>query len=262
MRSASRSLLALASFTLLGCPAKLPEQGKDLTPSNVGDPTPGNVPITPADDPRLVRDTTDLYDGDNGSPAPPTPEPGRGSGKPDETNGVCRLYAPKLPEPECCPVEVGFDAERIRELCGHPIYLGESLQHSCGYYFTSLDPNAKPVFMRGSKLTIESVEVAAKEHDERLRLALDKPEFGSKAVPGLPGAMWSGAEGLHWAFLPGWDHVRQISWNDGACSDDKMAEVLKLIAEAEPPPPNAPRLGLLPTARKPTDAAKPGEPGN
>lgn len=257
MRFASLSLLALPTLTLLGCPAQVPgPQQQDVIHTSVGDPTPANVPITPADDPRVVRDTDDLYDVDNPSPVLAEGELGRGSGTPDETNGECRLYAPELPEPRCCPFEVGFDAEAIRELCGHAVYLGESLQHSCGYFFSSADPGATPVFMRGSKLLLLSVADAAKQHDERMRMALDKPEFGSTPVPGLEGAMWSAAEGLHWAFLPGWDNVRQISWNDGACSDEAMAQVLKLIAEAKPPPPNAPREGLLPTARKPKDPSE------
>jgi hypothetical protein len=259
MRVASLSLIALPTLALLGCPVQVPAPEKqDVVHTSAGDPTPGNVPITPADDPRVVRDTGDLYDVEDPSPTPEQAELGLGSGKPDETNGECRLYAPKLPEPHCCPFEVGFDAQAIRELCGHAIYLGESLQHSCGYFFSSAEPGATPVFMRGSKLMgVGSVAEAAKQHDERLRMALDKPEFGSTPVPGLEGAMWSGAEGLHWAFLPGWENVRQISWNDGACSDEKMAQVLKLIAEAVPPPPNAPREGLLPTARKPAASKDP-----
>jgi hypothetical protein len=256
MRPVSLSLLALSTLAL-GCPAKVPQpQQQDQAATTVGDPTPGNVPITPADDPRVVRDTNDLYDVDEPTPAPEEPEIGPGSGKPDETNGVCRLFAPKLPQPQCCPFEVGFDAEAIRQLCGHEVYLGESLQHSCGYFFSSTDPAAKPVFMRGSKLQMASVAEAAQQHDERLRMALDDPKFGSTPVPGLEGAVWSAADGLHWAFLPGWDHVRQISWNDGACPDEKMPEVLKLIAGARQPPPNAPREGLLPTARKPEEDAK------
>lgn len=260
MRHVSLSLLALTTLALttptLGCPAKVPGPQQDQADSTVGDPTPSNVPSTPADDPRVVRDSSDLYTLDEPTPIPDTPEVGLGSGVPDETNGVCRLYAPKLAEPACCPVEVGFDAEAIRQLCGHAVYLGESLQHSCGFYFSSADPNAKPVFMRGSRLMPETVAEAAKQHDERLRMALDKPEFASTPVPGVEGAVWSAAEGLHWAFLPGWDRVRQISWNDGACPDEKMPEVLKLIAAAQQPPENAPREGLLPTARKPVDAPK------
>jgi hypothetical protein len=260
MRHASLSLLALSTTLTLGCPAKVPGPQQDQADSTVGDPTPANVPITPADDPRVVRDTNDLYDVDEPTPAPDPAALGLGSGEPDETNAVCRLYAPKLPDPECCPFEVGFDAEAIRELCGHPVYLGESLQHSCGFFFGSTDPKAPPVFMRGSKLINTSVADAAKQHDERLRMALDKPEFASTPVPGVEGAVWSAAEGLHWAFLPGWDNVRQISWNDAACPDEKMPEVLKLIAGARQPPPNAPREGLLPTARKPVEVpAKPAK---
>jgi hypothetical protein len=256
MRHVSLSLLALSPL-LLACPAKVPQPQQGQADTTVGDPTPSNVPITPADDPRVVRDTNDLYDVDEPTPLPSEPEIGPGSGAPDETNGVCRLYAPKLPNPECCPFEVGFDAEAIRELCGHAVYLGESLQLSCGYYFTSTDPGAKPVFMRGSKLLLTSVAEAAKEHDERLRMALDDPKFASTPVPGLEGAMWSGSGGLHWAFLPGWDNVRQITWNDAACPIDKMPAVLGLIREAQQPPPNAPREGMLPTARKPKPTEDP-----
>lgn len=258
MRYAPPSLLALATIVLTStaCPAKVPEGQQEVAANTVGDPTPPNVPVTSPNDPRVTRDTDDLYDSEVAAPPTDPDQPGRGSGVPDETNGVCRLYAPKLPQPECCPVEVGFDAEAVREICGHPVYLGESLQKSCGYFFGSSDPNAKPLFMRGSRLISKTVAEAAKEHDERLRMALDKPDFASTPVPGVEGALWSAAEGLHWAFLPGWDNVRQISWNDGACPDEKMPEVLKRIAEAAPPPENAPREGLLPTARKPKPAAE------
>ena len=257
MRHTSLSALVLATFTLLGCPTKLPDPtAQEQERTTVGDPTPANVPITPANDPRVQRDTDDLYDVDDPTPSGEPAAPRPGSGSPDETNGVCRLFAPKLPEPECCPVEVGFDAEAVRELCGHAVYLGESLQHSCGYFFSSTEPGATPVFMRGSKLMVASVAEAAKQHDERLRMALDKPEFASTPVPGVEGAMWSAAEGLHWAFLPGWDEVRQISWNDGACPDAQMPAVLELIRAAQQPPPNAPREGLLPMARKPKDPSE------
>jgi hypothetical protein len=250
-------LLALVPLALLGCPAKVPE-GAAAEGKAVGDPTPPNVPVTAPDDPRVVRDTDDLYDLEVASPPPSPDQPGPGSGVPDETNGVCRLYAPKLPHPECCPVEVGFDAEAIRQLCGHPAYLGESLQKSCGYFFAATDPAAKQPFMRGSRLIDTSVATAAKEHDERMRHTLSKPEFASTPVPGVEGALWSSAEGLHWAFLPGWEHVRLISWNDGACPDEKMPEVLALITNAAQPPENAPREGMLPTARKPKPATAPG----
>ncbi|MCA9701842.1 MAG: hypothetical protein KC431_30250 [Myxococcales bacterium] len=201
------------------------------------------------EDQRVVRDDGDLYPSDS-APKPPPGSPAPGSGRPDESNGVCRLYAPKLPEPGCCPFETGFDAEAIRKLCGHELYLGESLQHSCGYFYMNKVEGGEVVSLRGSKIIATSTATAAHDHDERIQVRLSKPEFASTPVPGLADAYWSSLDGIHWAFVPGWKSVRLISWADGACPDEAMPAVLKLISEAKEPPADAERPGLIPVARK------------
>ncbi len=242
-------LCCFASAALAGCPAKVPEDQ-----AQAGDKTPPGVPITPPDDPRVTRDTDDLYAVDEDDPTrvptPPPPTPAPGSGRPDETNGECRLFAPKLPEPNCCKFETGFDAEKIRELCGHEVYLGESIQHSCGYFFLPDMGGSHPVSLRTSKLQHTDMATAVKEHDERMRFTTKNPAFASTPVPGVEGAWWSNHEGLYWALLPGWKVVRQVSWSKEACSEEAMPKVLALIAAAKEPPPNAPRPGLIPVARQ------------
>ena len=117
---------------LLGCPSSTghPYGDKQATPQ----------PQVGADDPRVVVKDGELYTqktierAEERSPGSDD-EPGLGSGRPDETNGVCRLYAPKLPNPQCCVAELGFDVETVRAACGHDVYLGESFRQSCGYYF-------------------------------------------------------------------------------------------------------------------------------
>jgi hypothetical protein len=234
------SLVGLAALCL-GCPAKVP------TPEQA---TPNPSPVaTPTDDPRVVRDGEDLYTVES-APHPLPSDPAPGSGRPDTTNGVCQLYAPKLSDPQCCPQETGFDAERIKQICGHALYMGESLQQSCGYFFLPDTEGSAPVSLRGSRINSEDVTTAAADHDMRLARITKNPAFASTPVPGVEGALWSNADGIHWAFLPGWPNVRQISWIEDACPIAKMPEVLKLIAEAKPPPANAPRLDLVPKARQ------------
>jgi hypothetical protein len=230
----------------LGCPAKVP------TPENQGggaEGLPPGVAITDPDDPRVVRDSGDLYATES-APRPPAPAPALGSGKPDTSNGVCKLFSPKLPEPQCCPFETGFDAEKIKQLCGHALYMGESLHQSCGYYFLPNFEGSIPTAIRGSRLTRESATEAAEKHDLRMARDYQLSKFESTPVPGVEGAMWSDHDGIHWAFLPGWSTARLISWTADACPIEVMPEVLKLIAEAKEPPPNAPRPGLVPEARQ------------
>ena len=232
------SIAALLALTT-GCPTQ-------ATPAKAEQGPPG--PRVDEDDPRVVRDGDDLYPAENApNPVPDGPAPG--SGRPDTTNGVCKLFAPKLPEPECCPIETGFDAEQVKQLCGHQLYMGESLQQSCGYFYLPDMNGSSPVALRGSLVNETEVAAAAKTHDTRLARITKNPEFASTPVPGVEGALWSEADNLNWAFLPGWDKVRLISWTDDACPADKMPEVLALIAAAKPPPPNAPRE-LVPVARQ------------
>jgi hypothetical protein len=241
-----RSHLLLSVSLCLACPAKVPTP----TAQDQSRPTsPDGLPIADEEDPRLVRDGEDVYAVESAPRRPSEPSPALGSGKPDTTNGVCKLFAPKLPEPECCPFETGFDAEKIKQICGHQLYMGESLQQSCGYFFLPDMQGSAPVSMRGSKINRDDLAGAVADHDQRMAKITKNPSFASTPVPGGDGALWSTADGLHWAFLPGWKSVRLVSWADGACPPDKMPEVLALIAAAKEPPPNAPRP-MVPEARE------------
>ncbi|PRP95365.1 hypothetical protein ENSA5_39500 [Enhygromyxa salina] len=237
----------LAAIMLcLACPATVstPQSEADSKPA-----PPAGVAVADPDDPRVVRDGEDLYTVDSAPhPAPDAPAPG--SGRPDTSNGVCKLFAPKLPEPACCPFETGFDAERIQQLCGHQLYMGESVHQSCGYFFLPDMEGSYPVAIRASQIQHQDPAEAVADHDTRMARTTRNPNFASTPVPGVEGAMWSQANGIHWAFLPGWANVRMVSWTDDACPSDKMPEVLALIAAAKEPPPNAPRPGLVPQARQ------------
>ncbi len=239
------ALFALALTGLLaGCPAKAPTPESQAQAGH----SPAGVPVSNDADPRVVRDSDDLYAAED-APRQPDPGPAPGSGRPDTENGVCKLFAPKLPEPKCCPYETGFDAEKIRQLCGHALYMGESHQQSCGYYYLHDETGGHPVALRASKLNRESLAEAVRNHDLRLAQISKDPKFASTPVPGLEGAMWSNYDGIHWAFVPGWSSVRLVSWTADACPIEAMPEVLKLIAEAKEVPSHAPRPGLIPVAR-------------
>lgn len=245
-----RTSLALLSLGLgvglcLACPAKVPTP---QTEAKAGPPSPEGVPVVDESDPRVVRDGEDLYALESAPRQPNADEPALGSGKPDTSNGVCKLFAPKLPEPECCPFETGFDAERIKQICGHELYMGESLQQSCGYFFLPDTQGSSPVSIRASMINQDDLAGAAADHDRRMKQLTKNPAFASTPVPGVEGAVWSTADGLHWAFVPGWKFVRLVSWADAACPIEKMPEVLALMAKATQPPPGAPRE-LLPKAR-------------
>jgi hypothetical protein len=242
------SLALCLSFGMglcLGCPVKAPTPESE---AKSGTPSPEGVPVVDDSDPRVVRDGEDLYAVESAPRTPSEDEPALGSGRPDTSNGVCKLFAPKLPEPECCPFETGFDADRIKQICGHELYMGESVQQSCGYFFLPSMQGSFPVSIRASMIDQENLAKAAADHDQRLAQLTKNPAFASTPVPGVEGAMWSTADGLHWAFVPGWKLVRLVSWADDACPIDKMPEVLALMAKAAEPPPGAPRE-LVPKAR-------------
>jgi hypothetical protein len=199
----------------------------------------------------VVRDGDDLYavpDAVAGEADPTQAGPAPGSGKPDETNGVCRLFAPKLPKPECCAAETGFDVETAKSACGHSIYLGESFQHSCGYYFHR--DQGKPAWFRVAFVPGDNPKDAANSHDARMKRLTKNPQFESTPVPGVRGAYRSGHDGLNWAFLPGWPQVRLLSWRDTSCDDAGIKKLMAKIIGAKKPPKGARRPGLFPKARE------------
>lgn len=247
---ALRPLPCLSLFAALaaGCPAQVDPAATAAKPKpNVID----------ENDPRVVRDGEDLYPVESVQRAQERERPSitdevavpisRGTGRPDESNGVCRLYAPELADPQCCAAEIGFDADVVQRACGLELYLGESHVNSCGYYFHRT--GAEPLWFRGSFVNGATPADAARSHDTRLQRISKNPQFASEPVPGVEGALWSTHQGMRWAFLPGWDRVRLVSWTQEACSDAAVVEVLKQLMTAKQPPAGAPRLGLVPKAR-------------
>ncbi|MCA9690708.1 MAG: hypothetical protein KC636_13950 [Myxococcales bacterium] len=244
MRTHLALLSPLALTLLTGCPQR-------VTPEEGPPPTPKVVKVSDTDSEHVVvRDTDDLYAADPKNPRGPTPvnevpAGGLGSGKPDETNGVCRLYAPKLAEPMCCPTALGFDVESVQQACGQRIYLGESYHASCGYYFHDPKTGGQSWFRLTYALEPTPRE-AADAHDERMQIRMDLPDFKSTPVPGVAGAFWSTHEGVHWAFLPGWPRVRLFSWRDEQCGDAEVAKIIARLVAAPPVAADAPRT-LIPS---------------
>jgi hypothetical protein len=202
-------------------------------------------------DPRVVRDGDDLYPAASIERAKEgtrqEPPPGLGSGKPDETNGKCRLFAPKLPDPECCKSEWGFDVDTVQKACELELFLGESWQYSCGYYFHKT--GSAPIWFRMGHLPDADPKAAAAAHDQKLRDLTNNPAYASTPVPGVEGALWSEHDGTRWAFIPGWDKARQLSWKSGTCSEAGIIEIIQKLASAKQPAKGAERPGLLPKAR-------------
>lgn len=228
---------------LLGCPSP--------TGNPYGEKKTQPQPRVGAEDPRVATKDGELYtqktieraeERSQGS----ADEAGLGSGRPDETNGECRLFAPKLPHPQCCAGELGFDVETVRAACSYDVYLGESHRGSCGYYFQHDDG---PRWFRLSKLPEESAKQAADHHDRKMAESLGDKYKPSTPVPGIEGAYWSRYDKYRWAFLPGWDEPRQLSWEDVSCSDEGIIQVMTQIVAAKPAPERADRLGLVPKAR-------------
>ena len=246
-RSLALAVLVPALALCVACPA-------EVDPA-LAKPAPAPAPMVGEDDPRVVRDGADLYaaqtieraaelqrDPDGGGPT------GLGSGRSDETNGACRLYAPRLPSPECCKAELGFDVETVKQACGLETYLGESFQGTCGYYFHKPEEDPVRSYFRMSFVAGETPKDAAASHDKKVQER--RPEVSSTPIPGIDGAYWSGMDGVSWAFLPGWDKVRQLTWRESMCSREQILPVMKQLISAPQPPKGAPRLGLVPAARK------------
>jgi hypothetical protein len=224
-------------------------------PSQVSSPRPqaeAEAAVGP-NDPRVVQDGQDLYPAEaferveSRRIADEAETESLGTGRPDETNGVCRLYAPKLPNPTCCEVELGFDVETVQRVCGHDIYLGESFQFSCGYYFHS--EQVDPPWFRLSVLAVPTVEQAAEAHDAKLRNLVGDAYGGSQPVPGVPGAVWSHHGEHHWAFIPGWSKIRQLAWRNESCTNEGAVALIRQLIGAKQPPEGAERLSLIPKAR-------------
>lgn len=234
--------LSLCGTALLGCPAEV----KDTQAAPAPKP---RAPQVDESDPRVVKVGEDLYAAD-ALPEPESNDKAKGSGKPDESNGYCRLYAPKLPEPHCCKTEYGFDAAAAGEACGRPLYLGESFQRSCGYFFH--DPQSgMPQWFRTSFVEAESPKDAAEIEAGRL-----KTRFGAdvevKPMKDNPEAYTLEHSGIAYAYMsgdPGWPNVRRLAWKSGTCSDEGLEKVVGQMSTAKPPPKGAQRLGLVPKAR-------------
>lgn len=232
--SPSLALLCLA-LAATACPQRVdPEPTKQASKG-----------VSP-DDPRVVHDTDDLYA--QRDPPPPGDGPAPGSGVPDETNGVCRLYAPKIPRPECCAIDFGLDVAAVQRACGHSLYLGESIHASCGYHFgDDAQPTAKAKWLRLSFTLQPTTREAAKAHDERIGFRLaDDPNFHSTPIPGVKDGLWSRHGDLRWAFLPGWSKPRMLSWNAESCSDEGILEVIQQLVAAPEVKEGTPRRSLIP----------------
>ena len=223
---------------LAACP-----QTSEPAPDPRSDEAPPNL-----DDKRIVADTADYYVAENGVPNPP-PEPrSPGTGKPDDSNSVCRLYAPELPDPTCCERQLGFDVDVVKHACGLKLYLGESFHATCGYYFLpdATTTGTPATWFRLSTTRGADPREAAESHDRYTRQLSRDPNFRSVPIPGLAGAYWSEQDDLHWAFLPGWSVVRQFTWQDGACSDEGIREILERLVDAPEVPAGTPRTSLIP----------------
>lgn len=241
---ASRAAIALgvAALGLAGCPAEV----KETTPA-----PPPKPEVKPVDesDPRVVKVDDDLY---AAASMPPEDDgiKAKGSGKPDETNGFCRLYAPKMPEPHCCQSETGFDAKAAGDACGKALYLGESFQRSCGYFFHDA-ASGLPVWFRASFIDAPSPKEAAEAEANRIKLRFgNEPEVSP--MPGTPDAFTLSYSGIHYAWMqgdPSWPNVRRLAWKDDSCTPEGVQKVVAQMATAKAPPKGAPREGLIPKAR-------------
>ncbi|MEM6291092.1 MAG: hypothetical protein AAGA54_07495 [Myxococcota bacterium] len=236
-----RSALPLALVALVGCPAEV----KDTAPA----PKTAPKPVVDESDPRVVKQGNDLYAAD-ALPEEKAPEKGKGSGKPDETNGFCRLYAPKMTEPHCCNIEHGFDAVATGQACGKGLYLGESFQRSCGYFFLD-NASGEPVWFRSSFVEEANAKVAAEAEANRIKMRFGD-EIPVEAVEGQTDAFTIAYNGIHYAYMGGdkaWNKVRRLAWKDESCSDEGIATVVGQMVEAKAPATGQLRLGLVPKAR-------------
>ncbi len=212
-------------------------------------PVPQAAPAPPpTDDKRVVADSSDYYPADKGTPTPQPVARAPGSGSSDDTNDKCRLYAPELPDPECCERDLGFAVDTVKRACGYKLYLGESFYATCGYYFlqdvSAQGQHAK--WFRLSSVTGATAKESADTHDVYTRQMTKNPGFTSTPIPGIPGAFWSSHEELHWAFLPGWSVVRQLTWQDDSCSDEGVLQILQQLVNTPEVAAGTPRTAKIP----------------
>lgn len=224
-----------------GCPSQI-EPGRKPPPA-------APQPDLDASDTRVVEKNDVLYPADTLKRAePPKTVTARGSGKPDESNGVCRLYAPKHDAPICCPAELGFDAAMVAKTCGFSVYLGESMDRSCGYHFHN-DTSAKPVWLRASFVQDATAKEAAETMAALQRRRRHDDKYKAEAIKGVKAGYWFRDDGLVWAFIDGWEHTRRLTWRQSFCTDEAMASVLEAMRVAVEPRHEAPRTSLVPVAR-------------
>lgn len=248
MRACFRSLgigpgiLGAGLTTMLGCPAAV----EDTTLA----PAPKTEPALDESDPRVVKLGEDLYAAGTVPQATEEVVKGKGSGKPDESNGFCRLYAPKLPEPHCCLTEYGLDADAAAKSCEKTLYLGESFQRSCGYYFHD-GASGEPVWFRTSFVDDASPKEAAEAEANRLRMRF-RADIEVKPMVKTPDAYTLEYSGISYAWMagdPAWPNVRRLAWNESTCTPAGLEAVVSQMATAKAPPKGAKRQGLVPKAR-------------
>ncbi len=231
-------------------------------PARVGGGDDGERAEVDETDPRVIRSerTGDLYPRDTkampedkpdleaGEAPPPPTGKAPGVGRPDETNGVCRLYAPEYPDPECCASEYGVDVAKIKAICGFEVYLGEYFRNGCGYHFKKT-PEAKTEWLWAAHLEPgKSTADVTEEHDIVIQKRFREADFESKPIPTVTGGYWSVFSNTGWAVLPGWQRARQFGYPEGFCGD-KLPELMAELARAKEPEQGAERLGLVPQAR-------------
>ncbi len=239
MRARTFALVGLALG--FGCP-------QNIDPSHLQVRQAG---VAAANDPNVIVVGDDLYPKHMAEKLLPQPEPKKspGTGKPDETNGTCRLYAPQQPDPICCPESLGFDAALVGSTCGLPTYLGESVSRGgCNYYFHGADEQIHQFRVRIEPGNTPAE--AAADHDHNMRRVARNPAFASTPVPNMEGAVWSSFESFRWVFFGGWSRMRLLTWKDSACSDAHGLALVRAMMQALEPERGAPRPSLVPTAAR------------
>lgn len=244
------STAVVAPLLLTACPARV-GAGEDGREAQVDETDPRVIrsertgDLYLRDTKAMPEDKPDLEAGE--APAPATGK-APGVGVPDESNGLCRLYAPEYPDPECCTSEYGVDVAKIKALCGFEVYLGEHYRNGCGYHFKK-SPEAKTEWLWAAHLEPgKNAAQVTEEHDMVIQRRFRKTDFESVPIPGVSGGYWSVFAETGWAVLPGWKRVRQFGYPEGFC-DGKLPELMAELARAKEPEVGSERLGLVPRAR-------------